>query len=406
MSVGLEYPASLLPIPGIRVAAASAGLYATRRLDLALIELPEAGQVSIVFTGNKFSAAPIQLAKQHFDAAMPRYLLINAGNANAGTGRKGISDALAACESLARLCGCRSNQILPFSTGVIGELLPIEKIETALPGLVDKLAGEPWLDVAKAIMTTDTVPKAVSKTVIVDDDKINITGVAKGAGMIKPDMATMLSFIATDADLDREVLDNLFRESINESFNRITVDGDTSTNDACVLMATGRAKRAKIYPGPGDAYHSFKQALVEVCKNLAQAIVRDGEGATKFIEVRVFEGFNNDDCLSVAYNIAESLLVKTAFTASDPNWGRILAAVGNANINDLKTERVSIYLDDVCVVKNGARCEAYIEAEGKKVMLRDEIVISVKLGMGECEQTVWTTDLSHDYIKINAGYRT
>jgi glutamate N-acetyltransferase / amino-acid N-acetyltransferase len=405
MSVGLEIPSHLKPVDGVKLAASSANIYAKKRNDLVLIELSEGSVISAVFTKNIFCAAPVQIAKCHLEETSPRFLLINAGNANAGTGDSGMTNALNTCQSLAALCNCKSTEVLPFSTGVIGEDLPVEKINSELPSLLKKLSKDSWLDAAQAIMTTDTIPKAISTEINIGGTSVHITGIAKGSGMIKPNMATMLSFIATDANINKEMLDKVLTSAVNKSFNRITVDGDTSTNDACVIFASGTANN-KLIESCDDNYLEFEKAIIKVCCFLAQAIVRDGEGATKFISILVHEGNNSVECLNVAYKIAESPLVKTAFTASDPNWGRILAAVGNAGINDLDINKVNIYLDDVCIVENGERSKTYTEEKGKKVMCQEEIKLSVFLKRGECNEEVWTTDLSHEYITINAEYRT
>ena len=406
MAVGLNAPTNILPVEGIRLSAGSAGIYARKRNDIILLELSEGSIVTGVFTQNLFCAAPVTLAKKHLKINFPHYFLINAGNANAGTGEQGISNSLRTCEALASISKCHFEQVLPFSTGVIGEPLPVEKIIDSLLDLHSNLSSENWLLAAQAIMTTDTVPKAISRKLIIDDKEITITGIAKGAGMIKPDMATMLSFIATDGNISRNVLDQLLKDAVNKSFNRITVDGDTSTNDACMLIATGKANNVLMSAETEAAYSKFSEALTEVCCHLAQAIIRDGEGATKFIEIEVVGGKTHKDCLSVAYKIAESPLVKTAFTASDPNWGRILASIGCAKIDNLKVSKVNIWLDDLCIVENGQRADNYTEIAGKTKMSQSEIKLSVCLGMGDVKETIWTTDLSHEYIKINAEYRT
>ncbi len=406
MAVGFEIPSHIIQIAGIRLAAISSGLYSNQRLDLALIEIAEGSVCSAVFTKNKFFAAPVQIARQHINLSEPRYCLINAGNANAGMGMIGIEDAQKACQSLADLSHCSIHQVLPFSTGVIGERLPIDKITNSLPGLVQKLSGDAWLDAAKSIMTTDTIPKVVSRKIHLGDSEINITGIAKGSGMIKPNMATMLSFVATDVKISQKLLAQLLQDAVNKSFNRISVDGDTSTNDACVLIATGKAHAEPLDNETDEYYRLFKQALDNVFCKLAEAIVKDGEGATKYIEIEISGGVDAQDCLAIAYQVASSPLVKTAFTASDPNWGRILAAVGNANVRHLEINKVQIYLDDLCIVKDGQCHAAYTEQAGKKIMLQKEIKISIQLGLGAKTETVWTTDLSHDYIKINASYRS
>ncbi len=406
MSVGLEFPSSLIPIEGVRLSVTSANIYAEKRNDLALIELVEGSAVSAVFTKNLFCAAPVEVAKNNLNDAKPRYCLINAGNANAGTGKQGMLNAKNTCKTLADIAACKEMEVLPFSTGVIGEDLPVEKINNALPGLLTNLSDDNWLDTAKAIMTTDTIPKAISSQLSIDGKMVNITGIVKGAGMIKPDMATMLSFIATDANINKNILDKILLNAVEKSFNRITIDGDTSTNDACVIMATGKASNSLIDSCNNDGYIDFENAMINICRELAQAIVRDGEGATKFISIEVNGGKNAEECLSVAYKIAESPLVKTAFTASDPNWGRILAAIGNSGIDDLDINKVDICLDDVCIIENGQRCATYTEAKGKTVMSQSEITLSIRLDRGNCQEEIWTTDLSHEYITINAEYRT
>lgn len=406
MSVNLKPPVSLLPISGIRLAAVSANIYEKERNDLALFELSPCCSVSAVFTKNNFCAAPVKLAKLHINKNNPRYLLVNAGNANAGTGEQGLLNSVDTCINLAKIVECDESEVLPFSTGVIGEDLPVSKINKALPELVNKLSIENWQDVAAAIMTTDTIPKAVSKNIRLNSKEISITGLAKGAGMIRPDMATMLAYIATDACVEKSILDNILLKAVNKSFNRITIDGDTSTNDSCVLIATGKQHVEALSDIDSDEYRKLEDAIVYVCTELAQMVVRDGEGATKFITIDVNGGSTSKECLAVAYKIAESPLVKTAMTASDPNWGRILAAVGNADIEDLKIDNVNVYLDDVCIVANGQRAANYVEVNGKNVMIQDEIRLLVELGRGECRETVWTTDLSYEYIKINAEYRT
>lgn len=406
MSIGLKVPSSVFSIDGIRLSATNAGLYAKDRLDLALIEIVEGSSVSAVFTKNLFCAAPVQIAKQHLEVSESRYCLINAGNANAGTGQEGINDANETCQILADHVGCLAEQILPFSTGVIGEELPVDKVTNVFPELIKNLSADAWIDSAEAIMTTDTVPKAISTQVNIHGSNVNITGIAKGSGMIKPNMATMLSFVATDANVSKHILDEILDQAVNKSFNRISVDGDTSTNDACVLIATGKANHSRIEDESDEIYLILKNAIDDVLCKLAQAIVRDGEGATKYIEIEVSGGESIEDCLSVAYKIAESPLVKTAFTASDPNWGRILAAVGNANTTNVDIDRVNIYLDDLCIVEGGQRSNSYTEDAGKKIMLQEEIKILVKLAAGTIKETIWTTDLSHEYIRINAEYRT
>ncbi len=406
MPVGLKFPTSILPINGIRLSTGCAGLYAEKRRDLTLIELAEGSNVAAVFTRNLFCAAPVHIAKQHLASCKPRYCLINAGNANAGTGDQGLRHSINTCDALAHMTKCNKAEVLPFSTGVIGEKLPFEKINSLLPSLVDNLAAENWLDAAKSIMTTDTIPKAVSKKISLGDTAVNITGIAKGAGMIRPNMATMLAFIATDTKISKTLLDKILANAVNKSFNRITVDGDTSTNDACLLIATGKADNNCIEKEDSEQYLIIEKVLVQICCELAQAIIRDGEGVTKFLTIKVNSGRNSAECLAVAYKIAESLLVKTAFTASDPNWGRILAAIGNADIDDLNVDKVNVFLDNVCIFESGQRAVGYTEDAGKKIMQKDEITLTVMLARGKCKEAIWTTDLSHEYITINAEYRT
>ena len=406
MSVGLELPSKLIPVKGVRVSSTSANIYDKERDDIALIELCDGTVSSFVFTQNKFCAAPVIIAKQYLNKANPRYCLINAGNANAGTGESGISNAKATCTELSSLANCEQYEVLPFSTGVIGEDLPVEKIKSVIPKLLDNLSESEWLNVALAIMTTDTIPKAISRQITIGGEKITITGIAKGSGMIKPNMATMLSYIATDANVTKEVLDTILLYSVNKSFNRITVDGDTSTNDSCALFATAQSNNSEIDNFESKEFVTLQNAVTEVCQYLAQSIIRDGEGASKFITVEVSGGNNDKECLAVAYKIAESPLVKTAFTASDANWGRILAAIGNAGIDNLNIDEVTIHLDNVCIVENGGRSKTYTEEQGKQVMLQEEIKLSVFLNRGNSTEEVWTTDLSHEYITINAEYRT
>lgn len=395
----------LAPVTGIRLASAAAGIRYKGRNDLLLVELAEGSHCAAVFTRNAFCAAPVIVAKRHLANAMPRYLLINSGNANAGTGEPGLVDAENSCSVLAGKVDCSPAQVLPFSTGVIGERLLVDRIEAVLDVAIQSLSVDGWQTAARTIMTTDTVPKGVSKTIHVDDHPIVITGIAKGSGMIRPDMATMLAYIATDASIDATALQCCLNEAVEQSFNRITVDGDTSTNDACVLMATGTAQTRTISRDT-PAFAQFSTAVNEVCLELAQLIVRDAEGATKFVTVCVENGADAQECLDVAYAVAHSPLVKTALFASDPNWGRILAAVGRAGIRDLDTSAVDIFLGDVCIVRGGGRASDYREEHGQKVMDQEEILIRIRLGRGEACETVWTCDLSHDYVKINAEYRS
>lgn len=408
MAVNLARPEadSLYPVPGVRLGVAAAGIKKADRKDLLVIALDPGATVSGVFTQNRFCAAPVLVAKAHL--AGPggvRALVVNTGNANAGTGDDGVARARKVCEAVAREFGCQPTQVLPFSTGVIMEPLPVERIVAGLPKAVEALAADAWLAAAEAIMTTDTVPKARSRRINFGGRTVTVTGIAKGAGMIRPDMATMLAFVATDAPLSGAAAQAMLRDAADRSFNCISVDGDTSTNDAFMLMASGAAGGPSLDPGSAG-FEAVRDAVAEVAAGLAQAIVRDGEGATKFITVRIEGGRAVEECRRVAYAIAHSPLVKTAFFASDPNLGRLLAAIGNAGIADLDVGRVSLYLDDVLVAANGGRHPAYREEDGKRVMRRSEITVRADLGRGDAQATVWTCDLSYDYVKINAEYRT
>ena len=406
MSVGLKHPQSLVKIKGIRLSASSAKIYRKKRDDIALIEITDGSVTSAAFTQNRFCAAPVQISKNHLSKSKPRYCLINAGNANAGTGEDGLSNSKAICRELAKITNCNENEILPFSTGVIGEDLPVEKINKVLPQLVKNLSEDCWVNVAKSIMTTDTIPKAVSSQISIANSTVSITGIAKGSGMIKPDMATMLSFVATDANVTKDALDKIRDHALFKSFNRITVDGDTSTNDSFLLISTCAIDAPIIDKKDSKEFKILENEIIKVCRELAQAIVRDGEGATKFISIQVDEGIDSSECLSVAYKVAESLLVKTAFTASDPNWGRIIAAIGNSNIRDLDIHKIDVYIDDICIVNNGERSKTYSEDKGKKLMRQNEIILRINLRRGAFSEEIWTTDLSYEYIKINAEYRS
>jgi glutamate N-acetyltransferase/amino-acid N-acetyltransferase len=393
-------------VQGVRLAAAAAGIRKTGRLDLVLIETAPDSNCAAVFTRNAFCAAPVTVARAHLAQAAPRYLLVNAGNANAGTGEPGERDALACCAAVAERGDCTPAAVLPFSTGVIGEPLPVERIRAGLPAVFDGLRADGWDEAARGIMTTDTVPKAVSRRVRLGEATVTINGIAKGAGMIHPNMATMLCFIATDARVAPGLLDDCLRQAVEDSFNSITIDGDTSTNDACVLIASGVAAMPALDDAGDPRLAVFRQAVADVCRELAQAIVRDAEGATKFITVTVEEGRDVAECREAAYTIALSPLVKTAFFASDPNWGRILAALGRAPLDALDVGRVAIYLDEVCIVRDGRRADGYEEARGRAVMERGDITVRVVLGRGTAQASVWTSDLSYDYVRINAEYRT
>ena len=406
MAVGLEEPVNLLPVSGVRLAAISANIYKNKRLDLALFAYEEGTVCSAVFTQNAFCAAPVQVAREHLDKDGVKFCIVNAGNANAGTGKQGYEDTLDICQRLSEIDGCKIECILPFSTGVIGEYLPKDNMCSALPELYSKLAENNWNECAKAIMTTDTISKGVSKQVIINGESITLTGIAKGSGMISPNMATMLAFIATDASVNKNVLDKVLNQATKRSFNRICVDGDTSTNDAVLLVATGSSKQAVISDLHSDSAQVLQRAVNDVCLELAQSIIRDGEGASKFITVHIEGGRNEEECLAVADAIATSPLVKTAFFASDPNWGRILAVIGRVGLKDLDISFVDIYLNNLCIVKNGQRAMDYAEESGLAIMAEQEITLRVNLGRGEASETIWTCDLSHDYVRINAEYRS
>ncbi|MBC8118705.1 MAG: bifunctional glutamate N-acetyltransferase/amino-acid acetyltransferase ArgJ [Burkholderiaceae bacterium] len=412
MAVNLRPPdaGSLFSVAGLELGWAEAAIRKPDRKDLLVVRMADGASVAGVFTQNRFAAAPVLVCREHLQANRGvRALLINTGNANAGTGQPGLAAARESCAALARLIGCDAQQVLPFSTGVIMEPLPTGRLIAGLPQAVGRLAESHWLQAAQAIMTTDTVPKAVSRRISIAGDQVTVTGIAKGAGMIRPNMATMLSFIATDAVIAPSLLQELAERAANHSFNRITIDGDTSTNDSLVVIATGRGPlrvESGEQPSHSSAGTAFTDVLNEVALELAQAIVRDGEGATKFIEMRVEQAATEDEARKVAYAVAHSPLVKTAFFASDPNLGRILAAVGYAGIDDLDTERVQMHLDDVYVVRNGGRHPEYREEDGQYVMKKSEIVVRLQLGRGLSNASVWTTDLSHDYVSINADYRS
>ncbi|MFW2441111.1 MAG: bifunctional glutamate N-acetyltransferase/amino-acid acetyltransferase ArgJ [Arenicellales bacterium] len=398
---------AIFPVKGIRLATAAAGIRYTDRDDLIVIECQTGSSCAAVFTRNKFSAAPVQLAKAHITQSLPRALLVNSGNANAGTGEKGMKNAILCCELLADTLGCDASEVLPYSTGVIGEQLPVHKFEAAIPDCLKNLSADAdtWVRAAKAIMTTDTVPKLLSRKLDIAGSEVCITGMAKGAGMIRPDMATMLAFIATDANIERAALQQLLNAAAEISFNRITVDGDTSTNDACTLLASGAVYMQPITSGSKE-YTQFSTVLTELMQDLAQAIIRDAEGATKFITINVAGGESEDDCLAVAYTVAESPLVKTALFASDPNWGRILAAVGRAPVSSLDISQVNILLNGVAIVTAGEPDPVYTEDAGVEAVTGADITVDIKLGSSAEAVTVWTSDLSHEYVRINAEYRT
>jgi len=404
MSVGLNSPGKLQAVDGVRLAAVHCGIKADENTrDLVLIEFAEGANISAVFTTNRFCAAPVIVAREHLGQGVAlKYLLINSGNANAGTGDSGYQAAIQCCQELARYGNTQTESVLPFSTGVIAANLPVSKITDAIPDLLAQLSQHNWLDAAEGIMTTDTLPKAISEQVTLADGKtVRISGIAKGSGMIKPDMATMLAFVATDAEVDQSVLDTCLRQVIGCSFNAITVDGDTSTNDACVLIATGKSGVSI-----GDQNDLFLPALTRVFQHLSQSIIRDAEGATKFVEIEVRQARSEIDAREVAFTIAHSPLVKTALFASDPNWGRILAAVGRARIDTLNIDTVDLFLGDTCLLRNGLPDSDYREELGQAEMDRENIKIGVSLGQGNSQATVWTSDLSYEYVKINAEYRS
>jgi glutamate N-acetyltransferase/amino-acid N-acetyltransferase len=381
MAVGLGPLPTLHPVPGFELGIASAGIKRPGRKDVVVMRCAEGSSVAGVFTLNAFCAAPVILAKQRVQGTV-RYLLTNTGNANAGTGAPGLA------------------------TGVIGEPLPVEKIEGALQAALDNLSENNWAEAATGIMTTDTLPKGASRQFQHEGVTVTVTGISKGAGMIRPNMATMLGYIATDAKVAPAVLKDLMLDGANKSFNRITIDGDTSTNDCCMLIATGKAGLPEVTEASGALFEALKKAVFEVCMEVAQAIVRDGEGATKFVTVQVNGGGNHQECLDVGYAVAHSPLIKTALFASDPNWGRILAAVGRAGVPALDVSLIDVYLDNVCIASKGGRSPSYTEEQGSAVMAQEEITIRIELGRGQCSETIWTTDLSHEYVKINAEYRT
>jgi glutamate N-acetyltransferase / amino-acid N-acetyltransferase len=409
MPVNLKVPQAdeLYPIKGVTLGIAEAGIKKAGRKDLLVMRLGDQARVAGVFTLNRFCAAPVALSKLHLETGKHiRALVVNTGNANAGTGEDGLKRALRTCDETARLLGCDEQQVLPFSTGVILEPLPVDTLIAGLPAAVANLQEDNWLDAAHAIMTTDLVPKATSRRIVLGGKTVTITGIAKGSGMIHPNMATMLGYVATDAAVSQAVLDALVRHSADRSFNCITVDGDTSTNDSFMLIATGEAGTPEINSTASAEYAALRDALTDVAQTLAQAIVRDGEGATKFITIVVEGGASAAECRQVGYAIAHSPLVKTAFFASDPNLGRILAAIGYAGIDDLDVDRLRLYLGDVLVAENGGRAASYQEADGQRVMKAPEITVRVQLGRGNAVATVWTCDFSYDYVKINAEYRS
>jgi len=405
MAVGNGELPEFKNINGVRLGVAKAGIKYPDRRDLVVFELAEGATTAGVFTKNAFCAAPVVISKANLGKTSPRYLLINTGNANAGTGAQGMADAKTCCKALAELTGVAEDAVLPFSTGVIGETLPVSPIVSGLPVALSELSESAWAEAAEGIMTTDTRPKGVSRVINISGHDIAISGISKGAGMIMPNMATMLGFVATDATIEQSLLQEILSECAGQSFNRITIDGDTSTNDSCMLVATGKSAALELLRGSAELAQ-FTEVLKTFFIELAQLIVRDGEGATKFVSVVVEEANSQQEALDVAYTVAHSPLVKTALFACDPNWGRILAAVGRAGLDNLNLESIKLYLDDVCIVSDGGRDAGYTEDKGQAVMDREEITIRIQLARGDVSETIWTTDLSHDYVTINAEYRT
>ncbi|MBI0326408.1 bifunctional glutamate N-acetyltransferase/amino-acid acetyltransferase ArgJ [Burkholderia plantarii] len=404
-------PAQLHPVAGVTLGWAEASIRKPNRKDVLVISVDEGATVAGVFTENRFCAAPVIVCREHLagvrtGAPAIRALVVNTGNANAGTGEPGLAATRETCAELARLTGFAPSQVLPFSTGVILEPLPVDRLKAGLPAALANRAAANWFDAAQAIMTTDTLPKAASRQVTIDGHTVTLTGISKGAGMIKPNMATMLGFLAFDAAVAQPVLDQLVKDVANRSFNCITIDGDTSTNDSFILIASGKSSLPAVTSTDSPAYAALREAVTEVAQTLSQLIVRDGEGATKFMTVQVEGGRDVAECRQIAYAIGHSPLVKTAFYASDPNLGRILAAIGYAGIADLEVGRIDLYLDDVLVAKAGGRNPDYQEADGQRVMKQSEITIRVLLGRGAASATIWTCDLSHEYVSINADYRS
>jgi len=406
MAVG-EYPfPTMHPVNGVKLTAVCAGIKKVNRRDVVLFELAEGSNVAGVFTKNAFCAAPVTVCREHLSKASIRYLIINSGNANACTGEQGLLDAKLTCTAIAEAKGLKTEQVLPFSTGVIGEPLPVAKIIAAIPEALSKANENGWDDAGAGIMTTDTRAKGFSEQFEYQGKVITVNGVAKGAGMIKPNMATMLGYIATDAKISQPLLQQLAREAADKSFNRITIDGDTSTNDSCILIATGKVDLPEVTSSNGELYEKLRSKILAAHIHLAKSIVSDGEGATKFVTVAVSGGANRDECLDVGYAVAHSPLIKTALFASDPNWGRIVAAIGYAGIDNLDASKVVVHLNDVLIVKNGGRAATYTEAQGQAVMSGTDIAININLNRGNFSETIWTTDLSYEYVRINADYRS
>ncbi|MBT3531334.1 MAG: bifunctional glutamate N-acetyltransferase/amino-acid acetyltransferase ArgJ [Gammaproteobacteria bacterium] len=405
MAITEQSVSTIYPVAGVRLSAVAANIRYADRLDLVLIEIKEGSRVSGVFTQNAFCAAPVNVSKKHLLQMDSRYFLINTGNANAGTGKEGELAARDCCQTVADTSDVELQQVLPFSTGVIGEALAVEKIQAAIPQAFNSLNENNWSDAATGILTTDTRPKIASTQIEINGERINITGIAKGSGMIKPNMATMLAYVFTDANIEKQTLNSFLNSAVEKSFNRLTVDGDTSTNDCCMLVATGENSASKIEADTSQAVE-FSLALDALFIDLAKGLIKDAEGATKFVTIKVSGGANADECLAVAYTVAESPLVKTALFASDPNWGRILAAIGRAGLNSLDIGKVSISLGNVCLVSGGAIDSSYTEELGQSEMNKEEILIDIGLARGDAQETVWTSDLSHEYVRINAEYRS
>ena len=406
MAVG-EYPfPTMHPVKGVKLTAVCAGIKKVNRRDVVLFELAEGSNVAGVFTKNAFCAAPVTVCREHLSKAPIRYLIINSGNANACTGEQGLADAKLTCAAIAEAKGLKAEQVLPFSTGVIGEPLPVAKIVAAIPEALSKVSETGWDDAGAGIMTTDTRAKGFSEQFEYQGKVITVNGIAKGAGMIKPNMATMLGYIATDAKISQPLLQQLARDAADKSFNRITIDGDTSTNDSCILIATGQIDLPEITSATGELYEKLRSTILSAHIHLAKSIVSDGEGATKFVTVAVSGGATRDECLDVGYAVAHSPLIKTALFASDPNWGRIVAAIGYAGLDNLDASKVVVHLNDVLIVKNGGRAATYTEAQGQEVMSGAEISININLNRGNFSETIWTTDLSYEYVRINADYRS
>ena len=406
MAVGDVSMPQMHVVQGVKIGSAEAYVRYPNRRDLVVFEFAQGTNVAGVFTQNAFCAAPVHVSKKHLEMGNPRYLIINTGNANAGTGKLGMENAKATCFKLAEIAQVEPFEVLPFSTGVIGEQLPMERLLTGLQPALDSVQGNAWVDAATGIMTTDTTPKGASEQFKLDGVTYTMTGISKGAGMIRPNMATMLGFVATDAPVSRELVQQLLNTVVNVSFNRITIDGDTSTNDSCIFAATGQAGGVEITSEADLRFATLLDVLTRVMKHLAQLIVRDGEGATKFMTVAVEGGADTQECCDIAYSIAHSPLVKTAFFASDPNWGRILAAIGYAGVKNLDVEKIQVWLDDVQICRDGGAAADYTEEAGARVMSQSEITIRVDLGRGQAKDTVYTCDLSYDYVKINADYRS